>query len=299
MFSEIIDAILEKKRLFDYDLKTLEMHIANFISNDNLKTTAPFILKKGKRLRATLYFNFWRGNNKISDEIKYKTIALIEIIHFASMLHDDVVDNNFMRREEASFMKKYGGKISIILGDFIIILAIKEFRKLHNDNPIVRNLFLRECSATAYGAFLEQQLNINSTFAQYVRSASLKTGSLFKLPCFLANYLSTGNFPSAKKIAIWGLCIGIIFQAQNDFNCYKFTRFEDSEDYVQKNITLPIIILRDYFDFDLKKFELQNQSNYDEIKDLIFSKKFKRIVESLLNKYLTVIHKFRTPRRMI
>jgi octaprenyl-diphosphate synthase len=291
MFSETINSILERKRLLASDLETLEDYITNFIlNNDSLKTLAPFVIGKGKRLRSILYFDLWKESKGVSNEIKYMTITLIEVIHFASILHDDVVDNNSFRRNEDSFMKKHGRKTSILLGDFTIILAINEFLKLHNNNPTVTNLFLRECSATAYGALLEQCLDLNSTFDRYVRIASLKTGSFFKLSCFLASYLSTENFSFAKRMSIIGLCIGIIFQAQNDIDCYRFKKFEDSEDYVQKNITLPIIILRDHFNFSLKKFYYQQQSNYDEIRTLIFSKKFENITKKLLNKYLNVIH---------
>ena len=286
MFSELIGNILSKREEYSKDLKALEENLLDFLKTDNqFSILRPFVINKGKRIRSILYFLNWKSNALIN---KHKTIALIEMIHFASILHDDVVDENISRRSGFSFVKEYGKKKSILFGDFLLVKAIDELLRIHSQNEIVKNFCLRECSATAYGAVIEHLLNEKSSFQECLRVASLKTGSLFKLSCFLGRYLSTEDFETSKKTAICGLCFGTLFQFQNDIDSYKFESFKDSEDYMQKNITLPLIILRDNFKFDISKFHNSNQENYDEIRKLILSSEFSDVSKKLLSKLIDV-----------
>ena len=292
MFSHLINDILIKRGDFKEDLEKLEEKIKEFISENNeFAILAPFTLNRGKRIRSILYFLNWNNSSSIMKNKDYKTIALIELMHFASIIHDDVVDNNNNRRNSTSFMKKYGKKKSILFGDFILIKTVNEFIKLHSKNEFVKTLFLRECSATAYGAVLEQGLMGNSSFQAYLRVISLKTSPFFKLVCFLGKFLSTNDFKSAKKAALWGICFGILFQAQNDFDGYNFKNFQESEDFMEKNITFPIIILRDEFGYDISKFYESNQKNYTEIKSIINSNEFKMVSKKYFSKFLNYIER--------
>lgn len=283
----VIDKILAKRPQYSEELNIVDLYIEHFISKDcNIQFASNFIVGKGKRIRSILYFHFWNNDHDISEDIKYKTIALIEVIHFASLLHDDVVDNNTVRRNEDSFMVKYGKKISILVGDLLISKVINEFLKLHYQDRIVVNQFLKACSSTAYGGYLEQTLDKESTLDQYIRASSLKTGSLFKLCCFLGTYLSTSDFAKAKKLATYGLCFGIIFQTQNDINCYKFRKFESSEDYTQGTITFPVIVLRDHFEVKQEQLICPNQKNYEKIQTMIDTDDFSDITKFILSKYV-------------
>jgi octaprenyl-diphosphate synthase len=293
VFSKLINNVLEKTSTFTEDIAVLNQYLFTFIEgNNSLQKLIPFVKNHGKYVRSVLYFDFWENSDFVEEEVKYKTVALIELLHFASMMHDDVVDDNCKRRSDDSFKKKYGNKESILLGDFVLAKTVNEFLALYENESLIKNLFLRECSATAYGAVLEQQLTYLSTFTDYLRVVTLKTSPLFKLCCFLGSYLPTKNFAFAKKAAIFGTCFGIIFQAQNDIDCYKFENFEDSEDYVQKNITLPTVILRDHFNCDISRFEQRNQAYYEEIRKMIFSNKFVLMVTEHLDKFINYVNNF-------
>jgi geranylgeranyl pyrophosphate synthase len=270
------------------DIAELERHLEDFIlANGCLHILAPFVLDMGKRIRATLFFSF--GDRIVATEMKYKTVSIIEAIHFASILHDDVVDNCVRRRAGESFFSKHGPKASILLGDLIIIRAMDEFLKLHAADNLVKNMFIRECRSTAYGAALERQMTANSALHEYVRTAALKTGALFKLSCFLGSYLGTKDFALAKCAATFGLCFGIVYQAQNDIDCYRFEKFEESEDYMQKNISFPIIILRDHFGFNMRELSKPSQGAYDKIRDTVFSDRFRQTAQISLRKYTATL----------
>lgn len=290
MFSIEIDKILSKRCIFENDLLIEEIYLTEFINEcpqGNL--LSPFIIGRGKRIRSILYFYFLnKFCPNIDEKVKYETIALIEALHFASIIHDDVVDNNLNRRNKESFLKKHGKKQSILIGDYVLIRALDKFLKLHDGNRIVQNLFIRECHSTAYGAILEQTMTNQSTISDYIRMASLKTSPFFKLSCFLGNYFGSQNFETSKKIAIFGICFGILFQVQNDIDCYKFESFEESEDYVQKNMTLPILIIRDYLGYDIKQFNEISKDGYNQIKILIFSEYFEKRLKMVLRKYINI-----------
>lgn len=283
MFSEIINNILSKRDCFLEDLKRLEKGISNFLeTNNQLSILSKFAVNKGKRIRSILYFSNWEPNH--TDKKKYKTIALLELIHYASIMHDDVVDDNDTRRNSDSFMGRYGRKKSIVLGDFLLVKAIDELLKLHDKNNLIKNACMRECSATAYGAALERSLTAESSLTDCLKATVLKTAPLFKLSCFLSKVISTNDFKVAKEAAMFGTCFGTIFQIQNDLDSYKHRSFKDSEDFVQKNITLPLIILRDHLGFNMSTFYISNQDAYDEIKRKISSEQFKVTLQKLLVK---------------
>lgn len=286
MFSDIINKVLSRQVDYSEELRVLEYYIKWLLElNARLSHLAPFAHHKGKRIRSILYFTNWEKFSSVSRETKYKTIALIELIHFASLLHDDVIDNNMTRRNASSFVQKYGHKSSIVFGDVLFVKVIDEFLKLHDNNNLVKNFCLKACASTAYGALLERHLTIDSSFQECLKMSALKTSSLFELSCFLGAYLSSNDFQKAKASAIAGLCFGILFQFHNDIKDYSAPSFEKSEDFMQKNITMPLLLLRDFFQFDLSKFNSTNQPTYDEIKKLMHTPEFQVYAFDVLSKY--------------
>ena len=291
MYKHLINNALHKQTKYAKDLNCLENAIADFLgSNSTFRELTPFILNRGKRIRSILYFMHWDNSAIIHPDVKYKTIALIELIHFASILHDDVIDNNMVRRNSASFLSEYGAEKSIVHGDLLLVKAIDELLKLHHDNELVKNFCIRECSATAYGAILERNLTLNSSFQDCLRASALKTASLFKLCCFLSSLISSNDFELSKKSAIFGLCFGVLFQFQNDLDSYSSPDCRNSEDFMQKNITLPLIILRDKLHFDVSKFKSLEQIVYNEIQNLMHSPAFQKYAEEKLNKFSRIVN---------
>ena len=290
MFSYIISKLLQKKENYLHELQKITSHQENFISNSKyMSLLHPFIINKGKRLRSIIYFSNWKNSSNISEDIKYQTIALIELMHFASIIHDDVIDNNNFRRDNDSFLKKYGKKNSILYGDHILIKSINCFLELHKENDIVKNMFLKETEATSYGALLEQKLSFNSNFLDYLNVISLKTAPFFGLSAFLGKFLSTKDFEAAMKSYDIGIQFGIIYQAQNDINCYNSENYLDSEDFIQKNITLPIIFLKELKNKNLENLLKPNKENYSYIKNFINSDNFKNLANQYFKKQINCL----------
>jgi geranylgeranyl diphosphate synthase type II len=241
----------------------------------------------GKRVRSILFYMF--SDLKKLTKKHHETMGLIETIHNASIMHDDVVDMNPIRRGMNSVYGSKGAKIGILEGDFLIINAVKRFLELHKNDTFSKKYFLRECHATAYGALSEQNLNQSTklpSINEYIRMISIKTSPLLKLSCLLGTYLSGKSFEECKKAAIFGVCFGILYQIQNDLDSYRVSDHHASEDYMQKNITLPIITLCQDFEFSLMEFKTTfNQEYFEKIKEAINSKKFQKKLEEHTRKY--------------
>ncbi len=281
MLTSYLNQILELKDYFSEDLRIVDHYIKYYISKfihfdiGDLK-----FMMKGKRVRSLMFLKFW--NSKGDPNLKYKTLALLEVIHSASLIHDDVVDHAKSRRRAPSFFDKFGSKISVLTGDYLLICAIKEFLNIHKNDDFAKICFLREINSTAYGALLEQRLSINSTIHESLKVAKLKTASIFKLSAFLGSYLSSPeNCESSKKAASFGTIFGLAFQFQNDLDAYRYEHFKESEDYLEKNVTTPILIVRDYIKPDLNPFLEQNQKNYHYLQDILTSEVFVNLVRNL------------------
>ena len=273
------------------ELNIIEQRIADFLDANNvLRQLMPFAVKKGKRIRSILYLMNWNKNALVDAEIKYKTIALIELIHFGSILHDDVIDNNMVRRNLNSVAKEFGFKKSIIWGDLLLVYAINELLKLHANDTYIKNYITEQCCATALGAALERDLNIQSTIQDCINIMSLKTASLFKLVFVLSSQLSHSS--AQLDFAYLGNCFGLLFQFQNDLDSFSLSDFRASEDFMQKNITLPTILLKEFLNFDLSKFCLATQKIYLEIQHLLQTPEFKSGAQKIFSESTLAVEDF-------
>jgi geranylgeranyl pyrophosphate synthase len=287
MFSDIIRRVISQK-----ESVSLELQLGDELLDDIIGHQYELV-KKGKKLRATLFFWVFNkfSDNQSTAPIRKNiwTAALIEAVHFASIVHDDIVDNSPWRRGNLSFHRSCGFKFGILFGDYIFANASKRFLDLYKDNRLIQRLFLRECSSTILGAIREQELTITSDIEECLRVTSLKTSPFFKLSCFIGAYLASGSFEKAIEYATFGTCFGILYQIQNDLDCYKYKNHFESEDYSQNNITLPIIILRQYFGFNAFADVSNQQENYTKTKEFIFSNRFTEILQKITKKYHGIV----------
>ncbi|MDR2598361.1 MAG: polyprenyl synthetase family protein [Holosporales bacterium] len=294
MFSDIIREVISQKDSISLELKLVDELLSDALGCGYLESEQlSALVKKGKKLRATLFFQFFnKFSGKQQEAVIGKNIwtaALIEAIHFASIVHDDIIDDSPLRRGNLPFHKSFGHKFGILFGDYIFANASKRFLNLYRDNRLVQNLFLRECSSTILGAIREQELTISSDIAECLRVASLKTSPFFKLSCFLGTYLSSLDFEKAITYATFGTCFGVLYQLQNDLDCYKFENYFESEDYMQNNTTLPIMILYQYLNFNAFAEASGHQENYNRTKELMFSKQFTKILQNITKKYQGIV----------
>lgn len=187
--------------------------LKNFIDpipNDSLKN---FIVK-GKFVRSALAILYLKASNCHISEGIYKILEAGELIHSASLLHDDVIDNAKIRRNETVIAKQFDSKISILAGDLLISKSIKKLLELNN--PDILELF-RCCTEKMAGSEIEQYFlrSKKTTFESYIEICKGKTANLFAT--ILESCAIIANLP-IEKAKSFGLLFGTFFQIKNDLN---------------------------------------------------------------------------------
>ncbi|WP_457750037.1 polyprenyl synthetase family protein [Sulfurimonas sp.] len=196
------------------------------------------ILKGGKRLRAKLIL-------KIAPEHKDAPLlaAIVELIHAASLLHDDVIDDAMTRRGEASVNATDGSKTAVMLGD---ILYSKAFTELVAFDKEVAQTIAASVTALSKGEMMDVKMaqSFNGDEKRYLDMLYLKTATLIEAAAKASALLSGKN---AKKHALYGRNLGLSFQIIDDILDItadeKILGKPAMNDYVEGKCTLPYIYL--------------------------------------------------------
>ena len=209
---------LQNMRDFYYlihnELAAVEKSFVNTFDNKNeiFQAINSFLESPSKRIRSVLGILYLKSQNKeITDEI-ITVLSAGELIHNASLLHDDVIDKTTVRRNTTTIAKKFSPQISILSGDLLVSVAIQKLIKL--DNKKINNIFLN-CTEAMSRAEIEQYRNKNRipNFDTYITICKGKTSALFGAILESASILSGLNIEKALKFAE---IFGLVFQIQND-----------------------------------------------------------------------------------
>ncbi|MDP2278000.1 MAG: polyprenyl synthetase family protein, partial [Nitrospirota bacterium] len=200
----------------------------------------------GKRLRplfllSSARLSGYRGNDHIM------LAGIIELIHMASLLHDDVVDAAKIRRGRAAAHSVWGNQIVILVGDFLYSNALKKAVSF-KDQRIMEALSEATTSMTE-GEILQLQktADINITEDEYIKIISAKTGLLISAACRIGAILGQLPFPQEDALAGFGLKAGTAFQMADDILDYMAEESELGKklgkDIGEGKTTLPVIYL--------------------------------------------------------
>lgn len=180
--------------------------------------------------------------------------ACVELLHTATLLHDDVVDESPLRRGTPTAHTLWGNQRSILTGDF---LFSKLFQVLvQHGNLTVLNLFSTISQTIIEGEMLQINARNNPTLteAEYIQIIQSKTAVLFGLALELGTLLAANNITNAQKKALtdYANAIGIVFQITDDLLDYMADEPKLGKsignDFFEGQITLPLIYLLQAFD---------------------------------------------------
>lgn len=199
--------------------------------------------RSGKRMRPMLILLMAKCNGGITDVTQHAAVGL-ELLHTASLVHDDVVDESEERRGQASVNNVYGNKVAVLVGDYILSTALLHISYTH-DEVIVRHL--AELGRTLSNGEIEQLENIHSKdFSEdaYYRVIRKKTAALFEA-CAAMGALSGGaNEEDIEYAKEFGRNLGIIFQIRDDiFDYYDQSKIgkPTGNDMAEGKLTLPAL----------------------------------------------------------
>ena len=269
-----------------HNIFKVEISQLNLIINKSINSTTPllnnivnyFFKLKSKRLRPLLAITCNKLFSGDIKEIDIKLAAAIELLHTATLLHDDVIDNSFMRRFEQTVNAKWDNKASILAGDvllsrsFSLILEAGSFDVLESFNIAINNLVDGEIENLNF-----QKTNTVISEEQYWKLIGKKTADLFCLACKIPAITSSQDLSTIKLISEFGYLLGMIFQVTDDILDYKVDNIlgkNCGDDFFEGKITLPIIFLLQTLEEDTKKQLIQIFSaTVRSYSDMIFIQK--------------------------
>jgi geranylgeranyl pyrophosphate synthase len=209
----------------------------------------------GKRLRPALALVSARLAPEFDDSAALDHMALgVELLHTASLVHDDIVDDSDTRRGAATLYTRVGNALAVLVGDYLFSQAAQEC--VATGNLEVVRLFAETLGAMARGQIDEAHNQLNGQRAwqtlsrdEYFRTIAGKTASLFVLACQGTGLLVRLEPPHVDALRTYGENLGLAFQVVDDILDFTATEQELGKpvgsDLRQGTITLPIILLRD------------------------------------------------------
>ena len=220
----------------------------------------------GKRLRALLTLGSARlcGYQKGSRDVNLA--ACVELIHAATLMHDDVIDNGEIRRGKKTLNKIWGNQSSILVGDYLLSRCFEMM--VEDGNLEVLKLLSSTSAEISQGEVLQLQhkSEVDMLEETYLKIISAKTASLFAASTKVGSILANKEKKIKDALEFYGKNLGLTFQIADDTLDYnsdlKFFGKEVGNDFYEGKITLPIILL----------YQKINQKEKDDLKR-IFEKK--------------------------
>jgi len=200
------------------DLDRVEDRLASWSLSANPLTAevSRYVLrKKGKRLRPALVLLTSRLFSPGSEESVFLA-SLVELIHTASLIHDDIVDNAGVRRGKESVHAKWGPNITVLLGDYLYIKSIGLSLQSRHDRVI---RLLADVSARLIEGELDEYAlsgDPRVTEEQYLNIVENKTAVLFAACCRIGAVLGLASPEEEEAVASFGLNLGTTFQIVDD-----------------------------------------------------------------------------------
>ena len=237
----------------------------------------------GKRLRALLTL----GSAKLCGYVKgardINLAACVELIHSATLMHDDVIDNGSIRRGQKTLNKIWDNHSSVLVGDYLLSRCFEMM--VEDGNLEVLKLLSSTSSKIAQGEVLQlqHQGEVDMLEEIYLKIISAKTAELFAAATKVGAILSDMKTKEKEALEFYGKNLGLTFQIADDTLDYnsdlKFFGKKIGKDFYEGKVTLPIILL----------FQKANNQEKENLKDT-FLKNARD--ENDLNYTLSLIKKY-------
>lgn len=201
-----------------------------------------FLTAPSKRIRPLLSILYLKANEENLSDKQLEILTVIELIHNASLIHDDIIDNSEIRRGIKTLCKEFDNKLAVISGDYILAIAMEKLAKienihiLHKLSQTIRQMCLGEINQNF------DRFKIG-TIENYIEKTKNKTAYLFESSIVCSAMLSKKQH-NFENITNLGLDIGIAFQIRDDIiNMKKIDSSKPSNNDIKEGIfNAPIIL---------------------------------------------------------
>ncbi|PHQ82525.1 MAG: octaprenyl diphosphate synthase [Coxiella sp. (in: Bacteria)] len=230
------------------DLQHLDQLILNELHSDIALIqviTKHIITSGGKRLRPLIVLLCALASGYTGKSEHLELAAIIEFVHTATLLHDDVIDGSLLRRGKDTANALYGNQASVLVGDFLYSRSFQILTR--RSNVPVMQVLANTTNAIAEGEVL-QLMNCNDPDTNekaYYQVIERKTAKLFESACEIGAMLGSSAKPIHQAAATYGLHIGYAFQIIDDVLDYQSSAEKMGknvgDDLAEGKVTLPLI----------------------------------------------------------
>ena len=258
------------------DVERVKTSLFNGIELDEpLKSKLFDILKApSKHIRTVLCFLYLKAAGMEIDKKQVLFHSAIELVHNASLIHDDVIDESSTRRTIQTINSKFDNKLAVIVGDYLLSVALKKIRKLNI--PEIVDMFAQTLDDMCQGEVKQNFSRFKiPTIEEYIEKTELKTAKLFETALNGSLKLTNCKFSAMSENVEFARNFGIAFQirddlinaktSQKDFKDGIYTApviFAGSVEDFQNGIEKTQILLNNYVESAQKEIEKFEESEY-------------------------------------
>ena len=278
------------------DIEVIEKELEKALnSSSHLLNDASLHLLQagGKRIRPVFALLAAKFGHYDIQEMKNVAVAF-ELIHMASLVHDDVIDDSDMRRGRHTVKAQWNNRVAMYTGDFIFARALEYITKI--ENPVAHQILAKTMVELVNGEVIqiEDKFQMNQNLKDYFRRIKRKTALLIESSCELGAVAAGASAKDTMHLKRYGYFVGMSFQIIDDILDFTATDKElgkpAGSDLLQGNITLPILLLKD--DPEIRPYiDKVLEGNLSESERLVFLNKVRnsgaiKEATEISNKYL-------------
>ncbi len=258
----------------DIDLIEKELERAVKSHSPILEEASVHLLKAGgKRIRPVLLLLGAKFGEYDIHRIKYAAAAL-ELIHMASLVHDDVIDDAVIRRGEKTVKAEWDNRIAMYTGDFIFAAALECMAQI--DDPEAHQILSHTMTELCIGEIVQIQdkYRYDQHLRDYLRRIKRKTAILIATSCQLGAITAGAPAHVHRKLYEFGYNVGMSFQITDDI--LDFTGSEKElgkpagSDLLQGNITLPVLYAMEQDELRSRIVDVSAHTDRQDINEIIF-----------------------------
>ena len=210
-----INPLLEKYSVYIKKINTVLDSELELYAESEFKEPLKYALNGGKRIRPIILLLASECVGEIDDNT-FAAACAIEFLHTESVIHDDIIDNETLRRQKDPFHIKYGYNTSVLTGDFVLGLILNIASRVNN--PRVTKNLATTAMMMSEGEVIEGRLETSEdvTFDDYLKVIEYKTATAFETASRLGAIISGGSEEEIESLADYGKNIGIAYQIRDD-----------------------------------------------------------------------------------
>lgn len=232
-----------------------------------------YFLNGGKRVRVLLLLICAKlGNFEKNKKNIIRLASIVEIIHTASLIHDDIIDKADTRRGKITLNRKYNDDYAVQVGDYLFSVVLNEISKISDER--IHSYLTNTLKELCIGELIQAKdlYNLNIRRLDYLKKIKRKTAILIAFACVAGSIISEAKEEDTKSSYLYGYYLGMSYQIIDDYLDFagdsKLGK-DVGQDLLNGNLTLPSLIAKEERPTIFTNFS--SESSEEEKKEMIHS----------------------------